>query len=118
MKGKKEFESYRGVPGGSRVEAQVAGDAGEFSCDGQLVSSTAVVTWSHDDLVPGPTEEPLEANRSYFVRIRVAFLADTEATIEIRVIKPGDDVHSEPCRWKIDGKAGETAIRGCFIDTF
>ncbi len=118
MKGRKEFESYRGVPGGSQVEVSVSGEAGEFNCDGQLVSSSSVVRWSHGELVPGPAGEELEGGRSYFVRVRVAFLADTEVVIQVRILKPDGSVHSEPCRWQIEGAAGDTAIRGCFIDTF
>jgi hypothetical protein len=121
MKGQKPFESYRNVPPGSTLAITVSGPAGKFNTDGQLVGSDQVHDWQHGDLVPGPATAKLNgAKRSYFARVRVAFLAQATVTIQATITKPaaqGGGVHSEPCQWQVSGANGQTAIRGLFIDT-
>lgn len=117
MKGGKDFETYKQVPGGSRLEVKVGGDLGTFNTDGHFVSSTDVVHWMQGDLIPGPAVGALAAMRAYFVQVRLAFLAKGEAVIEAQIIRPDGSVHSEPCVWKVQGQNGQTAIRGLFIHT-
>lgn len=106
------------VPAGSQVCVEVTGPSGEFNADAQLVSATAVDRWTNDQIVPGPGCKTLpDPASSYFVRVRVAFLADAEVTIKITIRKPDGSTHSTPHSWTVSGGNEDVAVRGAFIVT-
>lgn len=106
------------VPAGSQVCVAVTGPAGRLNADAQLVSATAVDPWTNAQIVPGPSCKTLaNAQSSYFVRVRVAFLAAADVTIVITIRKPDGSVHSAPHTWTVQGGNGDVAVRGAFIVT-
>jgi hypothetical protein len=106
------------VPAGSSVCGKVSGPAGQFNADGQVVSGSAIVDWTNGQLVPGPVCTRLADPKStYFVRVRIAFLAQATVTIEIQIKRPDGTTHSTPHKWTVSGKNGDVAIRGAFIVT-
>jgi len=114
----KAFSRNRQVPAGSQVCAKVSGPAGTFNADGRLVSATAVVEWDQGDLVPGPVCAPLdEVCSTYWVEVRLSFLAQADVEIEIWIEKDGGSVHSSPHKWTVSGNNGDVAVRGDFIET-
>lgn len=106
------------VPARSQVCVEVKGPSGKFNADGQLVSATAIDPWTNNQIVPGPGCKLLaEAASSYFVHVRVAFLAKAEVVIKITIRKPDGSTHSTPHNWTVSGGNGDVAVRGAFIVT-
>lgn len=118
MSDAKAIKRNEPVPAGSSVCGKVKGPAGAFNADGQVVSGSAIVRWTHADLVPGPKCSPLpDAQSTYFVRVRVAFLTQAKVTIELVIQRPDGTTHSTPHKWTASGNNGDVAIRGAFIVT-
>jgi len=72
----------------------------------------------HDQLVPGPAEEPVENNQSLEAEIEVAFQgSDTQpATIHAQVIDPNGQVFPDSdgemlYAYNVEGKSGENPAR-------
>lgn len=107
------FKRYFGVPAGSKVEMNITPCDGKFVSTAKLISASDVLTW--DPCQGPPPLHKLQAGQNYFVSVRFAFIAATTVEVEIRVRTPGGGVHSTPWRWTIQGKNGQVALVGGFI---
>jgi hypothetical protein len=107
-----EFKRYFGVPSGSRVEVDLSPCDGKFVSKAKLISATDVLTWDPCQAPPPP--HTLQSGQNYFVSVRLAFIASTTVDVEIRV-RTSSGVHSTPWTWTIQGKNGQVALVGGFI---
>lgn len=108
------FKRYVGVPPGSKVEVDVSPCDGSSTVKAKLISATQVWTWN--PCASPPPNHELAAGKNYFVSVRLAFTGTSTVRVEIKVRTPTGGVHSSPWTWSIQGKKGEVALVGGFIE--
>jgi hypothetical protein len=108
-----ELMTWRRIPSGCKLEVSLTPVPGEFTATGEVFpigpTNPASQEWSDTDVHPGPKVFTIGSGKDYIVDLVVTFVsaAASEATVNVRVVKPDGTSFGRPRSATLTGRIGD-----------